>query len=81
MKLYEFKSRSMLLLIKYQPKTRREQELRDLLIARIDNLRSMTMPWLLRTLYEIVEHEDVSEEFKDICRKIIEIAGRLEFED
>ena len=81
MKLYEFKSRSMLLLIKYQPKTRREQELRDLLIARIDNLRSMTLPWLLRLLYEVVEHENVSSEFKSLCRKIIELAGKLEFKD
>jgi len=81
MKLYEFKSKAMLLLIRYKPKTRREQELRDLLISRIDNLRSMTLPWLLRSLYEIVEHENVSKEFKDVCQKIIEIASRLEFED
>ena len=51
------------------------------MIARIDNLRLMTLPWLLRTLYEIVEHENVSKEFKDVCRKIIEIASKLEFED
>ena len=81
MKLYEFKSKAMLLLINYRPKLKREQELRDLLIARIDNLRSMTLPWLLRTLYEIVEHENVSEKFKDVCRKIIELANKLEFEN
>jgi len=81
MKLYEFKSKAMLLLLNYQPRSNREKELRDLLIARIDNLRLMTLPWLLRTLYEIVEHENVSKEFKDVCRKIIEIASKLEFED
>ena len=81
MKLYEFKSKAMLLLINYKPKLKREQELRDLLITRIDNLRSMTLPWLLRLLYEVVEHENVSSEFKSLCRKIIELAGKLEFED
>ena len=55
--------------------------MRDLLIARIDNLRSMTLPWLLRLLYEVVEHENVSSEFKSLCRKIIELAGKLEFKD
>ena len=81
MKLYEFKSRAMLLLIRYKPQNSREKELKDILISRIDNLRSMTLPWLLRTLYEIVEHENVSKEFKDVCRKIVELASRLDFED
>ena len=81
MKLYEFKSKAMLLLINYQPRSDREKELRDLLIARIDNLRMMTLPWLLRALYEVVEHENVSKEFKDVCKRIIEVASRLEFED
>jgi len=71
----------MLLLIRYKPQNSREKELKDILISRIDNLRSMTLPWLLRTLYEIVEHENVSKEFKDVCRKIVELASRLDFED
>ena len=72
MKLYQYKAKFLKQLILYQPRTPREREVRELLIAKLETLRSMTMPYFLRTLYEVLQHEDVSNELKEIVRKMVE---------
>ena len=74
MKLYQYKAKYLKRLILYQPRTSREKELKDLLIAKLETLRTPTMPYFLRTLHEVLAHENVSEEFKAIVRSMIEEA-------
>lgn len=78
MKLYEFKAKFMSRLTVYDPRTEKERELRDMLIVKLNNLRTMTLPSFVLTLYEIIEHENVSDEFKKLCREMIEYVDRLE---
>jgi len=71
-KLYMFKAKYLKQLILYRPKNSREAEIRDILISKLENLRSMTMPYFLRTLHEIVAHEkSVSDELKKIVMDMI----------
>ena len=72
MKLYQYKAKYLKRLILYQPRTSREKELKDLLIAKLETLRTPTMPYFLRTLHEIVAHEkSVSDELKKIIMDMI----------
>ena len=80
MKLHEFKTKYMSKLALYQPKSERERELKDTLINKLYPIRTMTLPYLIHTLYEIIEHEDVSTEFKDLCKSMIEDVQKLESE-
>ena len=77
MKLYEYKTKYITKLTLYQPKSKRESELRDMLINRVYPARAMNMPLIVHTLYQVIVHEDVSEEFKQICREMIEDASRV----
>jgi len=78
MKLYEFKSKHMSKLALYEPKSEREGQLKDLIMNKLHPLRSMTLPIFIHTLYEVIEHEDVSDEFKQLCRSMIEDVQKLE---
>ena len=79
MKLHEFKTKYLSKLALYQPKSERERQLKDTLINKLYPLRSMTLPYLIHTLYEIIEHEkDVSDKFKQLCRDMIEDVQKLE---
>ena len=71
MKLYEYKAKAMTLLLNYQPKTSREKELIDRLMVKLNELRAMTLPRLLMDLHLIISHENVSDEFKELLRKLI----------
>ena len=82
MKLYEYKTKYLSKLALHKPKNDREKQLKDHIINKLYPLRSMTLPYLLRTLYEIIEHEkDVSTEFKDICRDMLRDVQKLESEE
>ena len=81
MKLHEYKTKYLSKLALYQPKSDREKQLKDTLINKLYPVRTMTLPYLVHTLYEIIEHEDVSAEFKNICRDMIEDVQKLESED
>ncbi|NPA96614.1 MAG: hypothetical protein GXO32_03315 [Crenarchaeota archaeon] len=71
MKLYEYKTRAMIALMNYEPKNPRERQLIDMLMIKINNLRAVTLPRLLMDIYEIIHHENVSEEFKQVLKKLI----------
>lgn len=81
MKLHEFKTKFMSLLTIYQPKSGRERELRDLLISKLNYLRMMVLPNFLLILYEIIEHENVSEDFKRLCKEMVADIQKLKVEE
>jgi len=81
MKLYEFKTRYLAKLALYVPKSDRERELRDLLINRLHSLRSMVMPYFIHTLFLIIERENVSEDFKEICKNMVKDSQKIVEED
>ena len=82
MRLYELKSKYISKLALYESKNDREKQLKDLVINKLYNIRSMTLPYLVHTLYEIIEHErDVSSEFKEICKQMLQDVQKLEGED
>lgn len=74
MKLYEYKTKYLSILALYKPGSEEEAKLKDVVIRRLYDLRTMTMPYLLTFLYEVINREDVSEEFKKICINMIEDA-------
>jgi len=72
MRLSEFKTKYMAVLALYEPRNEREKELKDIIINKLYNARTMTMPYLVHTLYEVIEHEPrASDELKRICRDMI----------
>ena len=81
MKLHEYKTKYLSKLALYEPKNDRERQLKDTLINKLYPVRTMTLPYLIHTLYEIIEHEkDVTAEFKEICKSMIEDVQELESE-
>ncbi|RLI85098.1 MAG: hypothetical protein DRP01_07015 [Archaeoglobales archaeon] len=78
MKLHQFKAIYITQLTLYNPESNREKELKDLLISKIYNLRTMTLPDLAHTLYRIIEHENVSESFKDLCKFMLEDIKKID---
>ena len=81
MKLYEYKTKYLSKLAIYEPRSEREKQLKDTIINKLYSIRTMTLPYLIHALYEIIEHENVSEEFKDLCKSMIEDVQKLEKED
>mgnify|MGYP000279969209 CR=1 FL=1 len=71
MKLYEYKTKAMTLLLNYQPQSPREKELIDRLMIKLNELRTMTLPRLLLDIHLIINHENVSDEFKGLLKKLI----------
>jgi len=80
MKLYEFKAKYMSRLALLETTSKREKELKDTLMTKLNNLRTMNLPNLVHTLYLIIEHENVSKNFKDLCRFMLEDIEKLDFE-
>jgi len=80
MKLYELKAKYMSKIALLRPSSDREKELRDMLMTKLNNLRTMNLPNLIHTLYLIIEHENVSNEFKKLCRDMLEDIEKLDFE-
>ena len=72
MKLYQFKAKFLKRLILYRPKNAKEQQVRELLIARLENLRSMTMPYFLSTCHAILRDSEISNELKKIVEEMVE---------
>lgn len=71
MKLYEYKAKATALLLNYEPTSDRERYLRDHLLTKVSNLRTMTLSTFLRDLALIIDYEDVSDGFKEVLRKMI----------
>lgn len=71
MKLYEYKAKVVTLLLNYKPKSEREKQLIDHLITKANQLRAMTLARFLMDIHLIITYENVSEEFKDLLRKLI----------
>ena len=79
MRLEEYRRGYMLLLTRYQPRGRREAELQELLINRLYTLNEASAYILARDLYEIIHHEDVSKEFKEMTeRMLVDLAKALQ---
>lgn len=77
MELYKFKTKYMTKLALLEPINKRERELKDTLMTKLNYLRSMNLPNLVHVLYEIIEHENVSNEFKKLCKEMIEDISEL----
>ncbi len=72
MKLYEYKTKYLVELTPFtESDNKRERELADILVVKLHALRMMTLPDYLFTLSRIITGENVSKEFKDLCRKMI----------
>jgi len=80
MKLYELKAKYMSKITLLRPSSDREKELRDMLMTKLNNLRTMNLPNLVHTLYLIIEYENVSNEFKKLCRDMLEDIEKLDVE-
>ena len=80
MKLYEYKAKYMSRLALLETTSKREKELKDMLISKLNNLRSMNLPNLVHTLYRILEYENVSKDFKELCKSMVEDISKLDFE-
>jgi len=80
MKLYEFKTKFMTKIALLKTTNKREKELKDVLMTKLNNLRAMNLPNLVHTLYLIIEHENVSNEFKKLCREMIEDIDKMDLE-
>jgi len=78
MKLYEYKAKYMSRLALLETTSKREKELKDKLITKLNNLRAMNLPNLVHTLYMIIEHENVSNEFKKLCKEMLGDIQKLE---
>jgi len=78
MKLYEFKAKYMSRIALLRPTNNREKQLKDTLMNKLNNLRAMNLPNLVHSLYMIIEYENVSSNFKKICREMIEDVQKLE---
>jgi len=79
MKLHEYKAKYMSRLALLETTSKREKELKDMLITKLNNLRSMNLPNLIHTLYQILEYEDVSKDFKELCKSMVEDISKLDF--
>ncbi|RLG79478.1 MAG: hypothetical protein DRO40_12800 [Thermoprotei archaeon] len=80
MKLYEFKTKYMSRLALLETTSKREKELKDMLMTKLNNLRSMNLPNLVHTLYRILEYENVGKDFKELCKSMVEDISKLDFE-
>ena len=80
MRLYEIKAKYMSRLALLETSSKREKELKNMLLTKLNYLRSMNLPRLVHDLYLIIEHENVSEDFKRICREMLEDITKLTLE-
>ena len=71
MKLYEYKAKVVATLLNYRPKDGRERELRERLLVKASTLRGMWLASFLLDIHLIINHEPVSEEFKEVLGKLI----------
>jgi len=78
MRLHEFRAKYMVKLALFVPKSEREKELISELMIKLNYLRSTKLPSLVFMLYEIIQHEQVSRDFKDLCRFMLEDIEKLE---
>ena len=80
MKLHEYKAKWIRELALYEPKSDREKELVDILVNKLNTLRMMTMSNFAFILYQIIWNENVSEEFKELCRNMLRDTGDIKEE-
>ena len=79
MKLYEYKTKYLSKLALYEPRNEREKEIKDLIMNKLYSIRTMTLPYLVHTLYLAIEREkDISDELKGIFEEMIADAGEIE---
>lgn len=81
MKLNEFKSRVLALLISYQPKNEREKQLIDIFVTKTYDLRSYSLPSYLRLLHEVRNERNTTEEFMSMINEIIKLVTQLDFSE
>jgi len=71
MELAPLKNKWITKLALYRPKSDRERVLRDLLVNKLHSLRTDRIGDLAFTLYQILENESVSGDFKELCYQML----------
>lgn len=71
LELYDFKAKYLSKLALLKATTPRENELRNHLVRTLTKLRLTTFPNFLMLLNDIINKEEVSQEFKEICMEIV----------
>jgi len=70
MKLYQYKTKVITKLLNYKPQSEREEQLIDLLLTKVRNLRTMTLPNFLLTIH-LALSEETSDKFKNLLKSLI----------
>jgi len=71
MELAPLKNKWITKLALYKPRNDREKVLKDLLINKLHSLRTDRIGDLAFTLYQILENESVSGDFKELCYQML----------
>lgn len=77
-KLYEFRAKSMALLLRYEPKSPQEKEIIDVMMQKLNNLNSHDLPKLIDKVEEYKRRADVSDDLKSILQKIVEMVSIIQ---
>ena len=75
--LNEFKAKALAKLTVYEPENDREKELISILVSKINYLSVYTLTDLMMILYEIMENEKVTKDFKNKVKEITLLASQL----
>ncbi len=70
--IIEFIKNKYMSLIYSTAKTEREKELAEILMIKLNSLTYETLAEFTFTLYLIIDRENVSDEFKKLCKEIID---------
>lgn len=70
-KMYVWKSRAVLALVKYKPKNEAETKTVAHLINRIPKIRSMDLPNFVAWLYRLQSDEDLSDDLKKLLAESV----------
>jgi len=77
MQLASIKNKWITKLALYKPANDREKNLRDMLIAKLHSLRNDRLGDLAFTLYQVLENESVSGDFKELCYLMLDDLRKL----
>jgi len=77
--LDEFKIKTLAILTTYEPENDREKELISILVSKINYLSVYTLTDLFMALYQIMENEKVTEDFKNKVKEITLLASQLRY--
>lgn len=79
-RLREYKIRYMAKLVLLNTSNEHENRLREIVLEKLRRLRSVTVPELVQTLYVVIDSESAGQEFKELCKQMIDELPKLGYE-